>query len=99
MEASLRRIRDRLYRSARRRYRLAAYSGHVAFFRALGDAAEPLGGEDPSAAWKRVALGDFDTHDVPGSHIGILEPPHVGSLARALLESLERAESESMRVG
>ena len=40
-------------------------------------------------------MGGVEVHSVPGSHMTILEAPHVETLARILGERLARAERES----
>ena len=48
--------------------------------------------DDPTLGWGRVAVGGVEVHTVPGSHMTILEAPHVESLARILGECLARVE-------
>jgi thioesterase domain-containing protein len=51
--------------------------------------------EDPTYAWGTIAAGGVEVHTVPGSHMTILEAPHVETLARILGACIERAERES----
>jgi thioesterase domain-containing protein len=47
--------------------------------------------EDPTLGWSPVAAGGVEVHAVPGSHMAILEAPHVETLAVILGACLARA--------
>jgi thioesterase domain-containing protein len=67
-------------------YRPEPISGRVVLFRA----AEGPDPADPTMGWSRLARGGVAVHSVPGDHAGILKPPGVASLARALRAELDR---------
>ncbi len=62
-------------------YRATPYHGHVVLYRA--SEREPLEPEDRCLGWSKI-LHDLDVVDVPGDHLGILEPPNVSLLAEHL---------------
>ncbi len=92
-EARLEEARSRTYRAARRRYDLAAYSGPLALYRSLDRPEFDAFHEDPVAVWRDVGHGPFTCREVPGTHLGILRPPHVSVLARALDEDMRAVEA------
>ncbi|HKV12645.1 MAG TPA: hypothetical protein VJ725_31155, partial [Thermoanaerobaculia bacterium] len=87
--------------TASERYRVSAYPGRVTLFRAsLVDPAalrdlpreQRQIFEDPTLGWGAVAAEGVEVHPVPGSHMAILEAPHVETLARLLRDCITRAE-------
>ncbi len=50
---------------------------------------------DPRLGWRRLATKGLDVHHVSGTHLSMLEPPHVEELAAKLQWLLERAHRES----
>jgi aspartate racemase len=75
---------------ARARHRLRPYAGKVVLFRALDPIwFSPGYRVDPLLGWGDVARGGLDVHDVPGSHMGILEEPHVQVLAERIRPYLQ----------
>jgi thioesterase domain-containing protein/acyl carrier protein len=72
-----------------RGYRPRPYSGRVTLFRAaIRSAGE---GDDPLFGWGHLAAGGVDVHDVPGSHVTMLNEPHVDRLAEKLSACLAAA--------
>jgi len=76
------------FRRVVRSYAAQPYDGRVALFRAL-QREMPVGYEmEPLLGWESLLTGTLDLHDVPGSHLGILEEPNVEKLAALLGELL-----------
>jgi len=45
----------------------------------------------PDLGWQRLVRGKLSVHELPGTHIGILEPPNVVRLAAVMRDHLKRA--------
>jgi thioesterase domain-containing protein len=43
---------------------------------------------DPAAGWDRAVRGGLTSFDVPGHHLGILQPPNVSELASKMAPHL-----------
>ena len=43
--------------------------------------------------WRRLVRGKLDIQELPGTHVGILEPPNVVRLSAIMRQALERAEA------
>ncbi len=81
----------RAFRDALASYRPQPYAGRVVLFRAR---MQPLfGPHDPAKGWRHVAKGPFEIRRVPGNHLGMLQEPHVATLARELASALEHSEA------
>jgi amino acid adenylation domain-containing protein len=64
-------------------YEPQPYAGDVALL--LGDRYPPGGAEDPTAEWRKLCTGSFETGWVPGKDTGtMLRSPNVGSLVARL---------------
>jgi len=75
---------------ARARHRVRPCAGKIALFRAMDAIGHSPGYRvDPLLGWGEVAQGGLDVHDVPGSHMGILEEPNVRVLADSLRPYLQ----------
>ncbi len=48
---------------------------------------------DPQFGWGEVVAGGLDIHYVPGSHLGLLNEPHIQLLAKTLRNCLIQAQS------
>ncbi|WP_394823627.1 acetoacetate--CoA ligase [Pendulispora albinea] len=71
----------------------APYPGRVTLFLAERTSQSGLSPElDARLGWRNLARGGTDVHKVPGSHLSMLEQPHVQGLARILRECLARAD-------
>ncbi len=70
-------------------YQPKPYAGRVALLRADTKSDAALSG------WKDVVKGAVETHEVPGTHMGIFFEPHVQHLANRLAVSLENAAARS----
>ncbi len=73
------------YRAAAE-HRMQPYPGRVTLFVAANTVRPPFIPAD--LGWSRWALGGVDVHHVPGTHLSMLEEPHVRVLADALCASL-----------
>jgi thioesterase domain-containing protein len=63
-------------------YRPKIYPGPLTLFRAR---MQPLfSSHQPDKGWSRLAGGGLDIRVVPGNHLGMLQEPHVESLAKQL---------------
>jgi non-ribosomal peptide synthase protein (TIGR01720 family) len=93
--------------TAVQRYRASTYPGRITLLRAR--TADPAAlrdmtpdwrqiYDDPTLGWGSVAAGGVEVHTVPGSHMTLLETPHVETLAQVLRECIARAQdtAESM---
>lgn len=73
-------------------YRPRPYAGKVTFVKV----AEPLVWFcDPLPAWRRVAGGGIEIHEMPGDHLGLLREPHVDRFAAILASSLDRSDADA----
>jgi len=84
----LRRARGAIYTHAKRAYRPAPYEGRMGVFRAADREFFPGYRMEPSLGWAPIATGELEVVDVPGTHLGVLEEPHVATLADALSQRL-----------
>jgi aspartate racemase len=66
-----------------------SYPGKVTFFWAK-DA--PADFEDNRLAWRKLAAGGLEIHEVPGTHTSIREEPNVAVLTEQLMACLDRAQ-------
>ena len=76
---------DRLYAE------LKAYDGEVLYFRA--HERPPGVADDPGAGWQRLITGPLTAHEIPGSHVSLLQDPNVGQLAARLAAELARVHT------
>jgi thioesterase domain-containing protein len=57
-----------------------------------------LGPDDPrhlgDLGWGRYCTGPFEAHDVPGSHAGMMQNPHVAEVATVVRRAIDRAASD-----
>jgi aspartate racemase len=51
--------------------------------------------EPPEVGWRKFVDGELEIHEVPGSHTGILDEPHVRVLAEKLKVCIERGITQS----
>lgn len=72
---------------ALRQYRIEPFAGRVVLFRA--EHAPPKIRSDRYGGWGRVALGGVDVFEVPGTHMTMLNPPHVEVLAQAVVRCID----------
>ena len=84
-----RRVLEALLRAAGR-YRPEPYDGRVTLFSTRRQSM--LRDPDALRGWQRLARGGVEISRISGSHHTILEPKHVGSLATALREKLNKVQ-------
>ncbi|MDR0842620.1 MAG: amino acid adenylation domain-containing protein [Acidobacteriota bacterium] len=90
--------RLKIYRAiiqASRVYRPATVSFPVHLFAVEGD----LFGNDPSRGWQDLLGQWLSLQFVSGTHIKLMEPPHVQALARQVTAALQAAEADAERFG
>jgi thioesterase domain-containing protein/acyl carrier protein len=71
-------------------YEVRPYPGRLTLFRARYGS--PRIHADPFGGWEGVARDGLDLVEVPGSHTGMLEQPHVKALGKAVSECIERLD-------
>jgi aspartate racemase len=71
------------------RYRPSGYAGDIVIFRA-GQAPDWLGSDldDPALGWGQWVQGRINCHEVPGTHLGMLDNLNVPVLAEAIRRCL-----------
>ena len=62
-------------------YEPTPYPRRLTIFRAADDRFDSPQARQTGLGWKPVAGGGFDIIDVPGDHLGLLQPPNVSTLA------------------
>lgn len=62
-------------------YEPLPYPRRLTIFRAAADKFDSPKARQTGLGWKPVAAAGFDITDVPGDHLGLLEPPNVATLA------------------
>jgi long-chain acyl-CoA synthetase len=78
-----------LRRRARDLHQPRPYAGKIVLFRAMQAIQYlPYYEIDPLLGWGRLALGELHTHDIPGSHTGMLRGPGVARIAELLRDYL-----------
>jgi thioesterase domain-containing protein len=89
--------RLKIYRAiihATRRYRPEALSFPVHLFATESE----LSGDDPSHGWQGLLGNWLHVQPVSGTHIKLMEPPHVQVLARQVTAALQAAEASAGRL-
>ncbi|MCA9573951.1 MAG: amino acid adenylation domain-containing protein [Sandaracinaceae bacterium] len=72
---------------------LQPYDGRVTVLRATENVFYSDAYRRGGLGWGDVALAGVEVIDVPGEHLSMLAPPHVGTLARELAAALGRAHA------
>jgi aspartate racemase len=82
---------------ASRNYVPQVYPGQVALFRSKDQIidVDVSSYRDPQLGWGELAAGGLEFHEVPGTHLGMLQEPHVQVLAEKLKASLDKAQAET----
>src|SRR5262249_42550590 len=65
------------------------YMGKISLFRTPGDA-------DTSMGWSLMSSQDVDINILAGTHVTLLEEPHVGSMARLLTRAILKSEQKRL---
>jgi aspartate racemase len=71
---------------ATRDYALRTYPGQLALFMQEGPNAYLV---NPILIWSKAALGGIQVYKVPGTHLSMIEEPHVQVLAQALRQCMQ----------
>jgi len=80
---------------ASRNYVPQVYPGQVALFRSTDQIIGVSSYADPLLGWGELAAGGLEFHEVPGTHLGMLQEPHVQVLAEKLKACLDKAQAET----
>lgn len=76
-------------------YEPKPYPRLLTIFRASANRFDSPKTRETGLGWQPVAAGGFDVWDVPGDHLGILEPPNVQTLATRIAALLQTKEEQS----
>ncbi|NJR65290.1 MAG: amino acid adenylation domain-containing protein [Leptolyngbyaceae cyanobacterium CRU_2_3] len=86
---------DHLYQQQNRRstegYIPASYPGKITLFKATE---QPLGVSltlEPELGWRDLAMGGLEIHNIPGSHLGMLQDPSAQVLGETLKICVDKA--------
>jgi aspartate racemase len=80
---------------ASRNYLPQVYPGRVTLFRSRDQIIDVSSYADPHLGWGELAAEGLEFHEVPGTHLGILQEPHVQVLAEKLKACLDKAQRET----
>jgi len=61
----------------------------VTLFRSRDQITDISSYTDPQLGWGELAAGGLEFHEVPGTHLGMLQEPHVQVLAEKLGTALD----------
>jgi aspartate racemase len=73
-----------------------AYPGLVTLFRSMDKIASVSSYRDPLLGWGELALGGLEIHEVPSTHLGMLQEPHVQVLAEKLKACIDRVQRDDL---
>lgn len=73
-----------------------AYPGPVSFFRAMDEIAGVSSYHDSLLGWGELAAGGLEIHEVPSTHLGMLQEPHVQVLAEKLKACIDRVKADDL---
>jgi aspartate racemase len=65
-------------------YTPQVYSGRVTLFKAMNQISVNYAITPPEVGWRKFVNGELEIHEIPGSHVGILEEPNVKILAEKM---------------
>ncbi|MEO0948976.1 MAG: AMP-binding protein, partial [Cyanobacteria bacterium J06641_5] len=74
------------------RYQPRPYAGKVVLLSAKDDGDSMWNRQSQDCGWGGYVEGGLEAYDLPGTHIGMFQEPHVKQLAKVLEQILERAE-------
>lgn len=77
-------------------YEPQPYPRRLTIFRAADDKFDSPKARQTGLGWKPVAAAGFDITDVPGDHLGILEPPNVTTLAAQVAYVLKPRDEDEV---
>jgi aspartate racemase len=78
-------VYGRFYAQAARAYVPRRYAGRITLFHTAHSGAAVV------ADWERVAAGELEVYETPGTHLAMIQEPHVRTLAAQLQACLARA--------
>jgi thioesterase domain-containing protein/acyl carrier protein/NRPS condensation-like uncharacterized protein len=73
-----------------------AYPGRVSLFRAMDEIAGASSYRDSLLGWGELAAGGLEIHEVPSTHLGMLQEPHVQVLAEKLKACIDRVQADDL---
>ena len=73
------------------------YPGHITLFKAMEQNVGVSAMLDPELGWRDLAAGGLEIHEVPGTHLGMLQDPSAQVLGEALRTSIARATGEAVQ--
>jgi amino acid adenylation domain-containing protein len=79
----------RCHEQSLRNYKAAVYQGSITLFRASEDT--PSTGKDQANGWEALVAGGIEIHDLPATHLTLIQQPCARLLARQLQECIDRA--------
>jgi acyl-CoA synthetase (AMP-forming)/AMP-acid ligase II/thioesterase domain-containing protein/acyl carrier protein len=80
-----------LLRIMREAYTPQVYSGRVTLFKAMNHTSVTYAITPPEVGWRKFVNGELEIHEVPGSHLGMLEEPNVKILAEKMRACIEKS--------
>ena len=83
-------VRNKIYRNARKHYRLRRLESRAVLFRSHDRRLGPLLASDNTVGWKDLFAGGFEIVETPGDHLSLLQEPHVLALAHRVNECLAK---------
>ena len=72
-------------------YTLKTYSGQIHLFKAMDSFSISSKVEPPEVNLQKLVMGNLEIHEIPGSHMGMLEEPNVQVLAEKLTACIDKA--------
>jgi thioesterase domain-containing protein/acyl carrier protein len=79
----------RCHEQSLRNYTPAVYQGSITLFRAGEDS--PSAGKDQANGWEALVAGGIEIHDLPATHLTLIQQPCARLLARQLQVCIDRA--------
>ncbi|WP_238178451.1 amino acid adenylation domain-containing protein [Calothrix sp. 336/3] len=82
------------------KYNFRPYPGSLTLLRTEDEERDPGSGieYEPLFGWGEIVLGNLDVDFIPGSHLSILEEPHIQVLAEKLQMSLDKTKVKQVVV-
>ena len=80
-----------LLRRMREAYTPQVYSGRVTLFKAMNRTSVTYAITPPEVGWRKFVNGELEIHEIPGSHVGILEEPNIKILAEKMRACIEKS--------
>jgi len=73
-----------------------AYPGRVTLFQAMDEIVGVGYYRDPLLGWEELAVGGLEIQEVPSTHLGMLQEPHVQVLAEKLKACIDRVQADDL---